>query len=241
MNIPTAQENPYTILRIKRKRNEEPLDALVIESAPRKKTKGGKGLFQFAQTVEDAVWQDEKQQREIQERITRLARAEGSNQSIISDSSTPSAPAVKPLPSDPSRRYTVIERESSNYPSQWDPSMPPPVLSARELQAQKAATDFKMYDAVLERSDEENGTDMDPEMEKIMPLLQAYLKMSNTPATPANDGDSDYVWDIFYHRPGARQHWTQTSTVGTVFVFSPRRYRCLFFPDSTVVALAFLP
>jgi hypothetical protein len=72
----------YTILRIKRKRNEEPLDALgklpppcrlvaliclsVVESRRRKKSRGGVGVFQFAQTVEHDAWEDEKRQRDIQ-------------------------------------------------------------------------------------------------------------------------------------------------------------------------------
>lgn len=79
----------YTILRIKRKRNEEPLDALGklqfdyhcldhhhVESFPlppvvesrvrRKKSRGGIGVFQFAQTVENDAWEDEKRQKVIQ-------------------------------------------------------------------------------------------------------------------------------------------------------------------------------
>jgi hypothetical protein len=65
---------PYTILRIKRKRNEEPLDALgkrlgitylchrviktktVTESSLRRKKRGGLDVFQFAETVEPEAW-----------------------------------------------------------------------------------------------------------------------------------------------------------------------------------------
>ncbi|KAL0578943.1 hypothetical protein V5O48_003034 [Marasmius crinis-equi] len=199
----------------------------IIESAlPRKKTKGGKGLFQFAQTVEDQVWQDEKQQREIQEQISRLARAEEPNLSTTTTTTTTtslptSTPPVKPLQaSDPNRRYTIVEREHSTIQPKWDPSQPPPVLSSKELQAQAQNADFKMYDAVLERTEEQP---MDPEIEKIMPLLQAYLKTSNTPATPETfEDDSDYVWDIFYHRPGVRQDPTLLlSMVGTVSGLPP--------------------
>ncbi|KAJ3930954.1 MAG: hypothetical protein NXY57DRAFT_1009626, partial [Lentinula lateritia] len=60
-------EQPYTFLRIKRKRNEEPLDALVVESgARRKKSKGGSGVFKFAKTIEEGVWEDEEQKKAIQ-------------------------------------------------------------------------------------------------------------------------------------------------------------------------------
>jgi hypothetical protein len=84
----TTSSPSYTILRIKRKRNEEPLDALgkylirvidlnfdllahgqVVErNVRRKKSRGGVGVFQYAQTVEDDVWKDEKSQKDIQVR-----------------------------------------------------------------------------------------------------------------------------------------------------------------------------
>ena len=72
-----------TILRIKRKRNEEPLDALgktlvnsmnhnsffliVVDSrVRRKKSRGGVGVFQYAQTVESDAWDDVQRQKDIQ-------------------------------------------------------------------------------------------------------------------------------------------------------------------------------
>jgi len=85
MNTVTSDTNqPYTILRIKRKRNEEPLDALgkgclyrfmlrryfnsillVVESLRRKKSRGI-GVFRYAETVEDGVWDDAQKQKDIQ-------------------------------------------------------------------------------------------------------------------------------------------------------------------------------
>jgi hypothetical protein len=75
-------------LRIKRKRTEEPLDALgrhfatrpcrtcrpdlltlqaVVESrSRRKKTRGGLDVFQFAQTVEHDVWEDSEMRQSLQ-------------------------------------------------------------------------------------------------------------------------------------------------------------------------------
>uniref|UniRef100_A0A0W0G092 Probable RNA polymerase II nuclear localization protein SLC7A6OS n=1 Tax=Moniliophthora roreri TaxID=221103 RepID=A0A0W0G092_MONRR len=229
MQLPLENYNPYTILRIKRKRNEEPLDALgmctisiIQDRHTEKRTRGSKGVFQFAQTVEDAVWQDEEQQREMQEQISRLARGNGSEPAnILPPSVAPPSPAKPLQPSDPNRRYTIVEREVTHQ-SQWDPARPPPVLSAKELQAQKANSDFKMYDAVLSDQRDEPA-EVDPAIEKIMPLLEAYLKMENTPASTATDksSDNDYVWDIFYHRPGVRQDWTQTNTVGTITGLPP--------------------
>ena len=65
---------PYTILRIKRKRNEEPLDALVVESGiRRKKSRGGMGVFKFAQTVEDGAWNDRKLHQRIQVSVSDVS------------------------------------------------------------------------------------------------------------------------------------------------------------------------
>ena len=72
-----------TILRIKRKRTEEPLDALgkmfvnprnhdslyliVVDSrVRRKKSRRGVGVFQYAQTVENDAWDDVQRQKDIQ-------------------------------------------------------------------------------------------------------------------------------------------------------------------------------
>ena len=80
-----SSKSGYTILRIKRKRNEEPLDALgkshisgseqwrphvsapVIESTTRrKKSRPGLGLFQFAETVERKAWDNEGERKGLQ-------------------------------------------------------------------------------------------------------------------------------------------------------------------------------
>ena len=82
--LPATASQSCTILRIKRKRNEEPLDALgetlvnsddmnhnlfiiVVESrVRRKKSRGGVGVFQYAQTVENDAWDDVQRQKDIQ-------------------------------------------------------------------------------------------------------------------------------------------------------------------------------
>ncbi|KAI8971149.1 hypothetical protein BD414DRAFT_426682 [Trametes punicea] len=87
------QQQPYAILRIKRKRNEEPLDALVVESAPRRKrSKGGLNVFQYAGTVEQAAWNDEQQKKELEKRLAGLARE--STQKKMEESAPPPPPAA---------------------------------------------------------------------------------------------------------------------------------------------------
>lgn len=66
---PPAQPQAYTILRIKRKRTDEPLDALVVDSVPRarrRKIKGGFDVFQFAETIERGALEDEEMKRDLQ-------------------------------------------------------------------------------------------------------------------------------------------------------------------------------
>ncbi|KAI0373829.1 hypothetical protein BV20DRAFT_1049746 [Pilatotrama ljubarskyi] len=90
------QQRPYAILRIKRKRTEEPLDALVVDSAPRRKrSRGGLNVFQYAGTVEQAAWNDEQQKKELEKRFAGLARE--SAQKKPEETPTPAA-AAAPIP-----------------------------------------------------------------------------------------------------------------------------------------------
>ncbi|KAJ7593528.1 hypothetical protein C8J56DRAFT_1162351 [Mycena floridula] len=185
----------YTILRIKRKRNEEPLDALVVEAgARRKKSRAGIDVFQFAQTVDDAAWKDEARQKAIQDEISRLSR-----------NTAEAAPAV-PIPppvasSDPGRRYTVRQQESPA-----DPSLD--VASATR-------SDFKVLDVVPYTQ----PVKPDPAMEKINELLMDYLSVQEPPEAPVSD-EEDFVWDIFYRRPGSMTTLPGRA-IGTIADFPP--------------------
>lgn len=88
-----------------------------------------------------------------------------------------------------------------------------------------------MYDAILENPPSQD--EIDPALEK---LLQDYLKrmwptssherhhfnrfsIVETPSvtTPAASDETDYVWDIFYHRPGTyTQALMDAVAVGTM-------------------------
>jgi hypothetical protein len=67
---PSNLAQTFTILRIKRKRKEEPLDALVVDansrSRRRKTNRSALDVFQFAETVEQGAWDDEKLKRDLQ-------------------------------------------------------------------------------------------------------------------------------------------------------------------------------
>ncbi|KAJ8509122.1 hypothetical protein ONZ45_g8683 [Pleurotus djamor] len=214
MNVTTQNQNaqPYTILRIKRKRNEEPLDALVVETAtPRKKSRGRMGMFQFAQTVEPKAWEDEAQRLVFQEELQRLA-AESSVKALITKTTMPdSSTPPQARPSD-SRRYTVVMAPEEPQRRKL-PTHPPVVVSHKDI-ASPAPPKMKMYDAVLATE----PTEVDPEMEKFLPMIQEYLKLHDiNPADEVRDNgrntpdSDDYVWDVFYHRPATLSEWNNVA------------------------------
>lgn len=50
------------------------LSTVVESRLRRKKSKGGTGVFQFAKTVEESVWEDEEQQKAIQVRLVQAKK-----------------------------------------------------------------------------------------------------------------------------------------------------------------------
>ncbi|KAI0629842.1 hypothetical protein C8Q77DRAFT_1138916 [Trametes polyzona] len=117
-NALQQQQQPYAILRIKRKRNEEPLDALVVDSAPRRKrSRGGLNVFQYAGTVEQTAWNDEQQKKELEKRIAGLARETTQKRPDATDESAPAAaPAPPPPPAQPPAAAAVPSSSASAKP-----------------------------------------------------------------------------------------------------------------------------
>ncbi|KAG6909269.1 hypothetical protein DXG01_001331 [Tephrocybe rancida] len=231
----TAQ--PVTIVRIKRKRHEEPLDALVVESRVRRKKSRGIGVFKFAQTVENDAWEDEKQAKNIQDQISRLTREATSLPEPVPAVQLEHAPSPVTKPKDEARHYTVLNHndydddESTENTRVRRPTHPPKVLSAKDLPPKHSHPDFKMFDAVL-ATDKPVSTHMDPEMEKFLPMLNDYLKLHDVAPEPATANDTafsgdlkmqtdDYVWDVFYHRPATLSEWNEAANVATLSGLPP--------------------
>ncbi|KAG7447893.1 uncharacterized protein BT62DRAFT_929994 [Guyanagaster necrorhizus] len=206
---------PYTILRIKRKRHEEPLDALVVESGiRRKKSRGGMGVFKFAQTVEDRAWSDQKLHQQIQDKVSRLSREapvltpETNQPSVPQPASSPTS--SRRLSTDFNRRYTIIDQECESMP----PTSPPKVISTKDLPPKATNPNLRVFDAIPE--DGQSSHVMDLEMEKIMPMLKAYLNIDDVVASEPAPESEDYVWDVFYHRPSTLSEWNEAATIGTL-------------------------
>ncbi|KAI0345656.1 hypothetical protein BDW22DRAFT_1353226 [Trametopsis cervina] len=237
-------QEQYTILRIKRKRNEEPLDALVIESkSRRKKSKAGMNVFQFAETVEQAAWDDEKQKQDLQSRLTSLAREKAKRAVKPMPGATPSTSTTTEEPSrtadgeripklpqidDPSRKYMIVPSNSVETPVRTAKSRltaPPKVHSYKELQ--KAS--ITMYDAIPSSTSLANlaspSTSADDEIDKFLPMLKDYLRLNGADTSMGSSAssnslpatDDDYVWDVFYSRPATfRELYGSNTNIGTV-------------------------
>ncbi|KAF8158231.1 hypothetical protein B0H34DRAFT_674684 [Crassisporium funariophilum] len=231
----------YTILRIKRKRNEEPLEALVVESrVRRKKSRGGVGVFQYAQTVENADWDDAQRQKDIQAEISRLARETALKPSVPPVQAVPPSPTTRQPREEHTRRYTIIEHDQPVVPTRRFPTSPPKVLSSKEMETKKSV-DFKMYDAIPTTQPSVPEKE-DAEMDKFLPMLNDYLKINHDEAStstsapvlkkpsnvgssrtvpPATTAEGDYVWDVFYHRPATLSEWNEAANVGTLTGLPP--------------------
>ncbi|RPD73974.1 hypothetical protein L226DRAFT_535871 [Lentinus tigrinus ALCF2SS1-7] len=209
------QQQPYAIIRIKRKRNEEPLDALVVDSAPsRKRSRGGVNVFQYAGTVEQAAWNDEQQKKELEQRLAGLSRDLSHKKReeitpsaavapvVPSPSTSPAkphhrAPTLSPTLSPkrrkyqaPSRTYTIVQQEHEEvdpYAHRRSANAPPKVWSSKELEAAKRAAQVKMFEAVPSApGGKPVPTETDAEIEKFLPMLKDYLHVSElTPPSPA--------------------------------------------------------
>jgi len=195
------QEKPYAILRIKRKRHEEPLDGLLVDPetvSRRKRSRGALNFFKFAATVEQDAWDDEKQQKDLEARLADLARETAQNSvlatsvsapAIVEQTTQPAPPPSTPHAKvdDPSRRYVVLKRE---VPASEPPAArrahnaPPKIWSTKELEALRKLTGFTMYDAVPSSSTLSTSTstssEMDPEVAKFLPLLRDYLRLDDS-------------------------------------------------------------
>ena len=62
-----SSDTPITILRVKRKRGDEPLDALLVE-LPKKKYRDSlsTGVFTFAETIEHDEFEDKSRTLDLQ-------------------------------------------------------------------------------------------------------------------------------------------------------------------------------
>ncbi|RIB04836.1 hypothetical protein C2G38_2221311 [Gigaspora rosea] len=199
-----STKTSYTIVRLKRKRNAEPLDALVVQQQLVKKPKRQGSLpkdmkateeqkinedsslpfvFRFAETVDEISFNDSTKSQQLKDRITKLINRK--------DKVRPKERSIKQIRDQQiawfnentrRERYKVIDRnrQSGNLAH----------FSSDSVEDEENATDemFKMYDAVKEE------LPIEPKLVALFLIVQENIdKESNT------DSDNDYVYDVYYH------------------------------------------
>ncbi|ORX58044.1 hypothetical protein DM01DRAFT_1333725 [Hesseltinella vesiculosa] len=187
-----------TLLRIKRKRYEEPLDTLLVQEQLQRQRldkrirKNSLGqdqmthapqipkVFRFAETVEEKSFANESEALKLRDRINKW-----SSTPVTTQSTTDAQGPTKPVNQ---TRYRVIHEQRPN------PNMPPVVQSS----AEKAVKDmFQMFDAVKDESSnakllmDEDDEEADDIMCNFIPMVKEYLSLNDSM-------DEDYVYDVYY-------------------------------------------
>ncbi|KAG1171289.1 hypothetical protein G6F70_007312 [Rhizopus microsporus] len=226
--------DPITILRIKRKRTEEPLEALLLqqqnEEKRLKRSNEDTGvlkvsatalptIFRLAETVEEASFSNLDEARKLKDRISRRI------QPGLSRPQTPTPieerkEQLMQKQSDVSKkaRYRVISQNRAKAME----NMPPVVQSSSE----RAAEDlFQMYEAV--RDDEttakqpklildEDTEDVDDIMCNFIPMIKEYLTLNDR--EQKQEDEDDYVYDVYY-RDDQEPNALNVNNVGSLVWF----------------------
>ncbi|ORZ22178.1 hypothetical protein BCR42DRAFT_473019 [Absidia repens] len=211
-------DSPQMILRIKRKRNEEPLDALLVQHQDmqdlgkdkRSKKDSMKSsnstlkvsamalprIFRLAETVEEDSFKNINEAKKLKDRINRRIRPGTRSDTAGNLDAKRDKKTQHSQTSAKQARYRLITQNRTKV----DKTMPPTVQSSSE----KAAEDlFQLYEAVKDEKhrdepklfmddDEENPDDI---MCNFIPMVKEYLTLNDRVEEPEKD---DYVYDVYY-------------------------------------------
>jgi hypothetical protein len=165
-----------------------------------------------------------------QDRIAVLAVQEP-GEDVKAPLKRPAAASPERAPGAP-RKYVIVEnkeREPAPAPAPYVPALRSRDLpdahgartSASVAAAAAAAASFTLYDVVpAAQAAPPAATEQDAEIERFLPMLQEYLKVSDIALSPkllpaqaptggetriGAEAEDDYVWDVYYYRPSLTQ------------------------------------
>ncbi|KAG2181354.1 hypothetical protein INT43_008937, partial [Umbelopsis isabellina] len=248
-------EPQLTILRIKRKRNEEPLEALLYiwsniyhiwkhmltQHADEETKSVLPKLFRLAETVNEQSFKNVIEARKLKERITRRIQP-GSRPSTPSLESRKEQRAEKQQLDAKTARYRVIQQNRRNKES---PAGPPQVESASEKMSNEL---FHMFEAVKDNEDNKanillsEDAEDDTVMCNFISMVKEYLTVEerNEAArkfeqNPAEDEEA-YVYDVYYRDDTTVQTAFPAQNVGAL-IWGDEEYELMDddFEDSDVV------
>ncbi|RUS24162.1 hypothetical protein BC938DRAFT_474015, partial [Jimgerdemannia flammicorona] len=213
-----------TILRIKRKRNEEPLDAL-REAFPK--------LFRLAETVEEGSFRDVTKTRQLGDRIrsqiknrqswnrnrdTSEIRTKRLDKSVVRGGTNSVARGEVPRTETQQRGrgHHIYVRCLSSCPIFRTPSLEKSYCSSsftRYSDDDEPESDlFQLYDAIKEDvidpkvipDSKEDPYEDDQLLCNFIPMLREYLTVNERrDANSKSSSDGDYVYDVYYRDDSA--------------------------------------
>lgn len=172
-----------TIIRIKRRRDEEPHDALLVES--KKKRSRPSDLFEFVETVEEHEITNNPQYGK--DLIARAGTGFKEPSSPSTSTHSMKSPQNHTAPhKSPTKRYTVLKPVAQNVTIEEDKSSTKPTTEG-----------LAMYDAVIDTRARRKRKE-DPAMSEIIDGISGLGK--ETTNTDDNTDDK-FVVDVYLQRP----------------------------------------
>ncbi|GAN09076.1 solute carrier family 7, member 6 opposite strand [Mucor ambiguus] len=221
-----------TILRIKRKRTEEPLDALLVHQENEKRIKKSNDkqknalsvsatalptLFRLAETVEQKSFSNLDEAKKLKDRISRRIQPGTSRpQTPTSIEDRKDRLVKEQKDASHKARYRVIQQNRSKV----DEDTPPVVQSSSE----KAAKDlFQMYEAVKDEDTSKQAKlfvdddieDPDDIMCNFIPMVKEYLTLQEK----EEEKEDDYVYDVYYRDDENLEQGMNSMNIGSLVWF----------------------
>ncbi|KAI9009792.1 hypothetical protein BC832DRAFT_591122 [Gaertneriomyces semiglobifer] len=186
-------ESSNTVLRVKRKRNADPIEALVVaqEESRRegKKLRLGNGeilVFKLVETVERQTVEDAQRWKNTLEKLKSLRSEKQSSKS--SSSSRPGTP-------DERRKVLAQAKAAENRAARYK------VLKSRR-EERDPDLPYKVVDVAEDndrRRQARSGTATPAENDvvaSLMPMIQEYLRVTEGVEPPVSE--EEYVYDLYY-------------------------------------------
>ncbi|KAI8878079.1 hypothetical protein K501DRAFT_288072 [Backusella circina FSU 941] len=239
---PEKKGSQLTILRIKRKRTDEPLEALLVQENEKKAKLNSKDIykkaaaeaaasssatlsqvptmFRLAETVEKKSFSNLDEAQKLRERI-RTRIHPGSSRSQTPTMEEKKDRSVKEqMAAGRKARYRVIDQNRSKL----DDNMPPVVQSAEEKALDEM---FKIHDAIKDDEEDKKGKnpkllldddleDPDDIMCNFIPMIKEYLTLNDKDEEKEDD---DYVYDVYYRDDSHHQTDMKGVNIGSLVWF----------------------
>ncbi|KAJ1999800.1 hypothetical protein GGI02_000998 [Coemansia sp. RSA 2322] len=237
----TESPNVITILRVKRKRGQEPLEALIIHQQKKKWTKEHSAsstpqtpseapqLFALGETISESDFGDEAIRQALQDRLTRLSKHRDDDMEVEVTGTSPSGlkKIAQVLAPPPQAKFRVVAAKqqvklTSSAGGGRRVGGIPQVLAAADLGRDRCS--IKMFDAINEEEYAPQPQQQQRQPHGVRdPYAQVALGSAVDELVPMvrnhlslEKVDPEYVYDFYYARQQAQGNALNAPTVGSV-------------------------